>query len=83
MRGVFRRLIPNLPFAAEIFVLVCIEVSFNLFGNERIEFSFVLQHLLILFCQLIRSSIDNVPYWIRLEKSKMEYRRREALKVKK
>jgi hypothetical protein len=27
IRGVFRRLIPDLPFAAEIFVLVCIEVS--------------------------------------------------------
>ena len=26
IRGVFRRLIPDLPFAAEIFVLVCIEV---------------------------------------------------------
>jgi hypothetical protein len=27
IRGVFRRLVPNLPFGAEIFILVCIEVS--------------------------------------------------------
>ncbi|UJR15035.1 hypothetical protein I4U23_002008 [Adineta vaga] len=62
IRGVFRRLLPGLPFAAEIFLLVCIE------------------HLLVLFCKTIRSSIENVPYWVRVEKAKMEYRRREALK---
>ncbi|CAF3695124.1 unnamed protein product [Adineta steineri] len=62
IRGVFRRLLPNLPFAAEIFLLVCIE------------------HLLILLCQIIRSNVESVPYWVRVEKSKMEYRRREALK---
>jgi hypothetical protein len=27
IRGVFRRLIPGVPFGAEIFLLVCIEVS--------------------------------------------------------
>jgi hypothetical protein len=27
IRGVFRRLISDLPFSAEIFILVCIEVS--------------------------------------------------------
>jgi hypothetical protein len=27
IRGVFRRILPDLPFAAEIFLLVCIEVS--------------------------------------------------------
>ncbi|CAF3704136.1 unnamed protein product [Rotaria sp. Silwood1] len=62
VRGVFRRLVPDLPFAVEIFVLVCIE------------------HLLILFCKIIRSNVEQVPYWVRVEKSKMEYRRREALK---
>ncbi|CAF1366308.1 unnamed protein product [Adineta steineri] len=62
IRGVFRRLVPKLPFAAEIFLLICIE------------------HLLVLFCKIIRSSIENVPYWVRVEKAKMEYRRREALK---
>jgi hypothetical protein len=31
IRGVFRRMIPNLPFAAEIFLLVCIEVSMIFF----------------------------------------------------
>ncbi|CAF1473145.1 unnamed protein product [Adineta steineri] len=62
IRGVFRRLVPRLPFAAEIFLLICIE------------------HLLVLFCKIIRSSIENVPYWVRVEKAKMEYRRREALK---
>ncbi|UJR31643.1 hypothetical protein I4U23_019124 [Adineta vaga] len=61
IRGVFRRLMPDLPFAAEIFILVCIE------------------HLLILLCQIIRSSVESVPYWVRVQKSKMEYRRREAL----
>ncbi|CAF1336768.1 unnamed protein product [Adineta ricciae] len=61
IRGVFRRLMPDLPFAAEIFLLVCIE------------------HLLLLLCQIIRSSIDSVPYWIQIQKSRMEYRRREAL----
>ena len=25
--------------------------------------------------------IENVPYWVRVEKARMEYRRREALKV--
>jgi len=29
----------------------------------------------------MRSSIESVPYWVRVEKAKMEYRRREALKV--
>ncbi|CAF0977777.1 unnamed protein product [Rotaria sordida] len=61
-RGVFRRLIPDLPFGGEIFVLVCIE------------------HALILFCKIIRSSFEEVPYWVRIEKAKMEYRRRQALK---
>ncbi|CAF0967165.1 unnamed protein product [Adineta ricciae] len=62
IRGVFRRMVPGLPFAAEIFLLVCIE------------------HLLVLFCKTIRSNIESVPYWVRVEKAKMEYRRREALK---
>ncbi|CAF0984037.1 unnamed protein product [Rotaria sordida] len=61
IRGVFRRMLPDLPFAAEIFLLICIE------------------HLLILICKIIRASIENVPYWVRVEKAKMEYRRREAL----
>ncbi|CAF3275846.1 unnamed protein product [Rotaria socialis] len=61
-RGVFRRLVPDLPFAAEIFILVCIE------------------HLLILLCKVIRSTIEYVPYWVRVEKSIMEHRRREAFK---
>ncbi|CAF4960441.1 unnamed protein product, partial [Rotaria sp. Silwood1] len=61
IRGVFRRMLPDLPFAAEIFLLVCIE------------------HLLIIICKIIRSSIENIPYWVRIEKAKMEYRRREAL----
>lgn len=30
---------------------------------------------------VIRSTIDSVPYWVRVEKCKMEYRRREAFKV--
>jgi hypothetical protein len=30
IRGVFRRILPNLPFAAEIFLLVCIEVRTDL-----------------------------------------------------
>ncbi len=33
IHGVFRRLIPDLPFAGEIFILVCIEVSLFLFRN--------------------------------------------------
>ncbi|CAF1615190.1 unnamed protein product [Rotaria magnacalcarata] len=61
IRGVFRRMLPNLPFAAEIFLLACIE------------------HILIIVCKIIRSSIESVPYWVRVEKAKMEYRRREAL----
>jgi len=52
----------SLPFAAEIFVLVCIE------------------HLLVLFCKIVQTSVEKIPYWIRVEKAKMEYRRREALK---
>ncbi|CAF1567757.1 unnamed protein product [Rotaria magnacalcarata] len=61
-RGVVRRLVPDLPFAAEIFILVCME------------------HLLILLCKVIRSTIEYVPHWVRVEKSIMEHRRREALK---
>ncbi|CAF3930436.1 unnamed protein product [Rotaria sp. Silwood2] len=61
IRGVFRRMLPDLPFAAEIFLLVCIE------------------HLVIIICKIIRSSIENIPYWVRVEKAKMEYHRREAL----
>ncbi|CAF2667701.1 unnamed protein product [Rotaria sp. Silwood2] len=61
IRGVFRRMLPDLPFAAEIFLLVCIE------------------HFLIIICKIIRSSIENIPYWVRVEKAKMEYHRREAL----
>jgi len=34
IRGVFRRMMPNLPFAAEIFLLVCIEVSNKLFSFQ-------------------------------------------------
>jgi len=34
IRGVFRRMMPNLPFAAEIFLLVCIEVSITLFSFQ-------------------------------------------------
>jgi hypothetical protein len=37
IRGVFRRLIPDLPFAAEIFVLVCIEVSIWLNNKDLID----------------------------------------------
>jgi hypothetical protein len=37
---------------------------------------------LIILCDIIRSTVESVPYWVRIEKSKMEYRRREALKVK-
>jgi len=37
---------------------------------------------LIIFCKIIRSSFDRIPYWVQIEKSKMEFRRREALTVK-
>jgi hypothetical protein len=40
IRGVFRRLIPDLPFGAEIFLLVCIEVSKYERINQFISFRF-------------------------------------------
>ncbi|CAF0906288.1 unnamed protein product [Didymodactylos carnosus] len=40
----------------------------------------LIEHVLILICQLIRSSVEKTPYWVRVEKAKLEYRRRDALK---
>jgi hypothetical protein len=37
IRGVFRRMLPDLPFAAEIFLLVCIEVSTSFFFISNVK----------------------------------------------
>lgn len=84
--GTLKILFPSLNNLEMIIIAIVIEVrfyykTFYQDSNNHKFRSFFWQHIFLAFNKFLTYAIPKLPKWIIIEKSKLEYKRREALRV--